>query len=317
VDFQNAGTAVAEYKAQGYRVVGVAGMRGAGKTVFLTRLIDALTGVEGLPVDSGSLAYDRLKELKDNRLLARTDEEACHFYSLKSAPDSGLPPIVFVDFSGERLAFDYWRHKLEEKAISLAFLRQCDAYVIMCPLDDSDTYEGKDGFHKENIKQMTTMVLEACEAEGRIDKPLAVVFSKADIYRGGLNPFLPDNWDRFDVVTEARRAFPAYMLALNHFSCLRFCFISTGEWLSEKTENSIAFQTLKDPDAPSFGLLEVYHFLKRDPPPKVMKTQDMIEKQAGWLRFLARIPFLGRRLWYPKSQAAVRGATPPRSTPSP
>jgi hypothetical protein len=92
---------------------------------------------------------------------------------------------VFVDFSGEHLEFDSWLLYKDYRAIGLAFLQQCDAYVIMCPLDDLDTYYKDHNSHNDNIIQMTAMVLEACEAEGRIDKPLAVVFSKADIYRGG------------------------------------------------------------------------------------------------------------------------------------
>jgi hypothetical protein len=296
-DIQDVDAAVAEFKTQGYRIVGVAGMRGAGKTVFLTRLIDVLTRVEGLLPLPNSHSFARLKELRTNKVLERTSELAFYFYSLQRSPNSEQKPIVFIDFSGEHLATE--KMGTGVGAETLSFLQHCDAYVMMCPIDDLDTYNNHNEHHNENIIQMTSSFIKSCQAEHSSDKPLVVVFSKADIYQEELNPYYPRNRDTFDVLKVAKR-FPAYKAALNYFSCLRFCFISTGEWESGEDANNFVFQRMKNPDAPSYGLLDVYHFIKEDPPDGVMKTLHMIEKHANWLSFLAKVPGLGKKLKHPK-----------------
>ena len=292
---------------KGYRMVGVLGLRGSGKTVFIVRMIEALMEKSGVKVPARSLFWLRRRRLRKRQRAAPSDSMDIYVVDY---PDRG-PNVVFVDIAGEHFAeqTDSLKRRQQEKI--LGYLRSCDAYMLVYPVFDDDNYDGaaaggaaqsgsslpeddlidadeEDQFHFHflHIQQaLATIMDRALDDEDIpdiptpgsdiIDKPMMVLFSKADAYPEECRPGRKDS--PLSPLTFARERFPGYRQVINNFKYVRFGFISTGSWLCHGPKDNRLSWTSR-----SRGLVSAAEYVVGSPSPLVWPTAKLL-KRSPWL----------------------------------
>jgi GTPase SAR1 family protein len=288
------------FRRQGYRTIGVLGLRGSGKTVFVVRLIEAMLEVRSATVTAGSQYWGQIKELNEKGIAPRTDEfrddRFLYYYAvIQPAPQ---PPLLFIDISGEHFdpKDDSDRGR---KARIMEYLRECSAYIFVYPMEDEDTYSAENDFHEKHLQMAVTHIIGAgvgTEAvpdpatvlRGPIDKPLSVVFSKADLYAAA-EP------GRDSPLEIAQRRFRAFDRLLGWFRHVRFSFISTGDWVWDEAQETQYLDMTSSPQ----GLLDALDHVEIDLPTNVESTRELFDAQRKmkFLAWVARfVPGLGREI---------------------
>jgi hypothetical protein len=189
------------YRDREPRFVGVLGPSGVGKTVYLGMLLDLLSrgagGLHGIAKGPFSLALHRnlILALERQRFPDKTPLEAdrwdwvhCEVTAGKRGP---VFDIVTPDVAGEAVMTELENPKSNQTIRSL--IGRCAGLVVLADITQvvADG-QGQELFAMQLISYLDS--LRPVRKRGKVEVPVAVVFTKADLYDGSIRD--PDAFAR-------------------------------------------------------------------------------------------------------------------------
>jgi hypothetical protein len=182
------------YRDRTPRFVGVLGPSGVGKTVYLGMLLDMLArgagGLHGMARGPFSLSLHRnlILALEQQRFPAKTPTEADRWDWVHCEVSSGkrgqVVDIVTPDVAGEAVMAELDSPRSKPTIRSL--IDRCSALVVLADIVQvvADG-QGQELFAMQLISYLDT--LRPTRKRGKLDVPVAVVFTKADLYDGTIS----------------------------------------------------------------------------------------------------------------------------------
>jgi hypothetical protein len=179
------------YRERAPLFVGVLGPTGVGKTVYLGMLLDLLSrgagGLHGIPKGPFSLALHRnlILALERQRFPDKTPNEAdrwdwvhCEVTTGKRGP---VFDIVTPDVAGEAVLAELESPRSNSTVRSL--IGRCAGLVVLADITQvvADG-QGQELFAMQLISYLDS--LRPARRRGKVEVPVAVVFTKADLYDG-------------------------------------------------------------------------------------------------------------------------------------
>lgn len=173
------------------RFIGVLGPSAVGKTVYLGMLLDMLSrgmgGLYGLAKGPFSLALHRnlVLALERQRFPEKTPNEADHWDWVHCEVSTGkrgrVFDIVTPDVAGEAVMAELENPK--SNPTIRALIDRCSGLVVLADIVQvvADG-QGQELFAMQLISYLDS--LRPTRKRGKIDVPVAVVFTKADLYEG-------------------------------------------------------------------------------------------------------------------------------------
>jgi hypothetical protein len=173
------------------RFVGVLGPSGVGKTVYLGMLLDMLArgagGLHGMARGPFSVALHRnlILALEQQRFPAKTPTEADRWDWVHCEVLSGkrgqVVDIVTPDVAGEAVMAELDRPK--SNPTIRALIDRCSALVVLADIVQvvADG-QGQELFAMQLVSYLDT--LRPTRKRAKLEVPVAVVFTKADLYDG-------------------------------------------------------------------------------------------------------------------------------------
>jgi hypothetical protein len=183
------------------RFVGVLGPSGVGKTVYLGMLLDMLSrgagGLHGTAKGPFSLALHRnlILALERQRFPDKTPNEAdrwewvhCEVTNGKRGP---VIDIVTPDVAGEAVMIELEHPKSNQTIRSL--IGRCAGLVLLADIVQVvGDGQGQELFAMQLISYLDS--LRPTKRRGKVEVPVAIVFTKADLYEGAIRD--PDGFAR-------------------------------------------------------------------------------------------------------------------------
>lgn len=183
------------------KFVGVLGPSGVGKTVYLGMLLDMLSrgagGLHGTAKGPFSLALHRnlILALERQRFPEKTPNEAdrwewvhCEVATGKRGP---VLDIVTPDVAGEAVMTELEHPKSNQTIRSL--IGGCSGLVLLADIVQVvGDGQGQELFAMQLISYLDS--LRPTKRRGKVEVPVAIVFTKADLYEGAIRD--PDGFAR-------------------------------------------------------------------------------------------------------------------------
>lgn len=189
------------YRERNPRFVGVLGPSGVGKTVYLGMLLDMLSrgvgGLHGAGKGPFSLALHRntILALERQRFPEKTPTEADRWEwvhcEVTTGKKSQVYDIVTPDVAGEAVQ-DELEHPRSNPTIR-ALISRCAGLVVLADIIQvvADG-QGQELFAMQLISYLDA--LRPMRKRGKVDVPVAIVFTKADLFAGAVRE--PDAFAR-------------------------------------------------------------------------------------------------------------------------
>ena len=181
------------YRDRDPRFIGVLGPSGVGKTVYLGMLLDMLSrgagGLHGTAKGPFSLALHRntILALERQRFPEKTPNEAdrwdwvhCEVTSGRRGP---VYDIVTPDVAGEAVMAEIEHPKSNPTIRSL--IGRCSALVVLADMMQVVAEgQGQELFAMQLVSYLDS--LRPARKRGKVEIPVAIVFTKADLYDGSV-----------------------------------------------------------------------------------------------------------------------------------
>jgi hypothetical protein len=181
------------YRERPPRFVGVLGPSGVGKTVYLGMLLDLLSrgagGLHGIAKGPFSLALHRnlILALEQQRFPEKTPNEADRWAWVHCEVSTGkrgqVVDIVTPDVAGEAVMAELENPRSNLTIRSL--IARCSALVVLVDIVEVvGDGQGQELFAMQLVSYLDS--LRPPRKRGKVDVPVAVVFTKADLCEGAI-----------------------------------------------------------------------------------------------------------------------------------